>query len=44
MFTAHECFKELFEQYSQCVDEDGVRISETTIGGFGIMSAVLGTE
>lgn len=44
MFTAHECFDSIFAMYKDSIDSAGVHVPNTPIGGFGIMSAVIGAE
>lgn len=44
MFTAHECFLSIFINYQNSIDSKGVHIPSMPIGGFGIMSAVIGAE
>lgn len=44
MFTAHECFDDTFIKYKDSIDHEGVHKPSTPIGGFGIMSAIIGAE
>lgn len=44
MFTAHECFESIFSKFNNSIDKNGIHIPSTPMGGFGIMSAIIGAE